>query len=713
MSATQIERRGPVAVVTLDNPPVNGLGSAVRAGLEAAFTQLLSDESVTGIVITGSGRMFSAGADIREFGNVPPADVPGLPGLIDRIETSGKPVVAAIHGVAAGGGLELALGCHYRIAAPRTRLGLPEVTLGILPGAGGTQRLPRIAGVEAALDLIVSGRLVSEDEALKFGIVDQITDADPVDAAVAKALELAGRNEPPRRSSACDEGLAAARADPAVFDEFRRTMAKRARGMNAPYACVRCIEAAVRLPFAEGRKFEHEEFRQLVDAVEAKAMRHAFFAEREVARIPDVPADTPARPVATAGVIGCGTMGGGIAMVFANAGIPVTVVESSPAALDAGIAKIRANYQATVGKGRMTRETMDKRMALITGAAGFDAVSVADIVVEAVFEEMPVKKQVFGTLDRTCKPGAILATNTSTLDIDAIAAVTARPEDVIGTHFFSPANVMRLLEVVRGAKSSPATIATAMGLSKTLGKVGVLVGVCDGFVGNRMLHQYLREAAFLVEEGALPQDIDRVLYDFGFPMGPFAMSDLAGNDVGWRIRKAQAAERPNDQRYSGTISDRLCERGRFGQKTGAGWYRYDDGRTPVPDPDVEALIVETSKQLGIERRPIPDQEILERCLYPLVNEGARILDEGIALRAGDIDVVWMQGYGFPRHRGGPMFWADSVGLDVIATAMRRLQAEHGPWMVPAPLLERLAAENKGFVDTSVFQFSLSRSFSDA
>ena len=700
MNATRIERRGPIAVVTLDNPPVNGLGVAVRAGLEAAFNELLSDPTVAGVVIAGAGRMFSAGADIREFGTPPPPDVPGLPELIDWLEESSKPVVAAINGVAAGGGLELALGCHVRIAAPKTRLGLPEVTLGILPGAGGTQRLPRIAGVEAALDLIVSGRLVPASEALALGIVDAIAeDGEVVDAAVAKAAELARAGAPPRRSSERDEGLEAARANPRLFDEFRRGMARRARGMNAPYACVRCVEAAVRLPFAEGRRFEREEFKQLVDADEARAMRHVFFAEREAAKIPDVPDSTPSRPIRTAGVIGCGTMGAGIAMTLADAGIAVTVVEPDAAARDAGMVRIRATYQATVDKGRLAPEAVDARMALITAAAGFDAVATADLVIEAVFEEMPVKIEVFRALDAVCAPGAILATNTSTLDVDVIAAATSRPGSVIGTHFFSPANVMRLLEVVRGAKSAPETVAAAMTLSRTLGKVGVLVGVCEGFVGNRMLHPYLREAAFLVEEGAMPQDVDRVIHEFGFPMGPFAMSDLAGNDVGWRIRKGQAAARPSSQRYAGTIADRICERGRFGQKTGAGWYRYEAGdRRPLPDPEVEALILATSSELGITRRTIPDREILERCLYPLVNEGAKILEEGIALRAGDVDVVWVHGYGFPRHRGGPMFWADGVGLGVIADALRRLQAEHGECMAPAPLLERLAAGGKGFKD---------------
>ncbi len=704
MSAVIEERRGRVALLKLNNPPVNGLGWPVREGLDAAIARLGADAEVDAIVVTGDGRMFCAGADIREFGTTPPEHVRGLPEILNDLEAMDKPVVAAIHGVAAGGGLELALGCHYRVCGPKTKLGLPEVTLGILPGAGGTQRLPRVAGVAKALEMIVSGRLVSEKEANKAGIVDELVEGDVaavVDAAVAAAERLAASGEAPRRSGERTDGLQEAKDTPSLFENFRTSMAKRARGMNAPYACVRCVEAAATMDLADGLRFEREEFLKLVNADEARSMRHAFFAEREVAKIPDVPADTPTRPIQNAGVIGCGTMGGGIAMVFANAGLPVTVVESEQAALDAGLEKIRGNYAATVSKGRLSQEEMDRRMGLITGSTSLVDLAVTDIVVEAVFENMEVKKELFARLDRVCKPGVIMATNTSTLDVDEIAAATGRPEDVIGTHFFSPANVMRLMENVRGEKTSDEVIATVMKLSKTLGKVGVLVGVCHGFVGNRMLHQYLREAMFLVEEGALPQDVDRVLYDFGMPMGPFAMCDLAGNDVGWRVRQEQIKAnggKPDNGRYSGTIADRICDLGRFGQKTGSGWFKYEDGRTPTPDPEVEAIIVETSKELGIARRAVSDEEILERCLYPLVNEGAKILDEGIALRASDVDVVWMHGYGFPRYRGGPMFWADTVGLKTIAETMQRFEKEHGPWMAPSPLLLKLAEAGKGFGD---------------
>lgn len=704
MSAVIEERRGRIALLKLNNPPVNGLGWPVREGLEAAILRLAADAEVDGIVVTGAGRMFCAGADIREFGTEPPAHVRRLTPILDDLEGMEKPVVAAIHGVAAGGGLELALGCHYRVCGPKTKLGLPEVTLGILPGAGGTQRMPRVAGVSKALELIVSGRLVSEKEAYESGIVDELVDGDVdavIAAAVAAAERLAKSDSAPRRSCDRTDGLQEAKDNPGLFDSFRKSMAKRARGMNAPYACVRCIEAAATMEFADGLKFERKEFEQLVNADEARSMRHAFFAEREVAKIPDVAKDTPTRPIQNAGVIGCGTMGGGIAMVFANAGIPVTIVESEQAALDAGIEKIRKNYAATVSKGRLGQAEMDKRMALITPTTDLVELAATDIVVEAVFEDMSVKKELFARLDRVCKPGVIMATNTSTLDVDEIAAATSRPEDVIGTHFFSPANVMRLMENVRGEKTSDEVIATVMGLSKTLGKVGVLVGVCHGFVGNRMLHQYLREAMFLVEEGALPQDIDRVLYDFGMPMGPFAMCDLAGNDVGWRVRQEQIKAnggKPTNIRYSGTIADKICDLGRFGQKTGKGWFKYADGRTPEPDPEVEAIIVETSAELGLERRDISDDEILERCLYPLVNEGAKILDEGIALRASDIDVVWMHGYGYPRFRGGPMFWADTVGLKTIGEKMRQFEKEHGPWMAPSPLLLKLVDEGKGFAE---------------
>ncbi|SDF06613.1 3-hydroxyacyl-CoA dehydrogenase NAD-binding domain-containing protein [Thalassobaculum litoreum] len=704
MSAVIEERRGRVALLRLNNPPVNGLGWPVREGLDAAVGRLSDDPDVDAIVLTGNGRMFCAGADIREFGTATPEHVRRLTPILDDLEGLDKPVVAAIHGVAAGGGMELALGCHYRVCGPKTKLGLPEVTLGILPGAGGTQRMPRVAGVSKALELIVSGRLISEKEAFEAGIVDELVEGDVeavIDAAVAAAERLAAAGEPPRRSGQRTDRLHEAKDNPGLFDAFRESMAKRARGMNAPYACVRCVEAATRLDLAEGLAFERQEFEQLVNAVEAQSMRHAFFAEREVAKIPDVPKDTATRPIQTAGIVGCGTMGGGIAMVFANAGIPVMVVENDQAALDAGIAKIAKNYAATVSKGRLTQAAMDQRMGLITGTTDFLSLAATDMVVEAVFEDMAVKKELFAKLDGICKPGAILATNTSTLDVDEIATATKRPQDVIGTHFFSPANVMRLMENVRGAKTADDVIATVMGLSKTLGKVGVLVGVCHGFVGNRMLHQYLREAMFLVEEGALPQDIDRVMYDFGMPMGPFAMCDLAGNDVGWRVRQEQIRAqggKPSNTRYSGTVADKICDLGRFGQKTGKGWFAYADGRTPQPDPEVEAIIVQTSKELGIARRAVSDDEILERCLYPLVNEGAKILDEGIALRASDIDVVWMHGYGFPRFRGGPMFWADTVGLKTIAATLQRFEKDQGPWMAPSPLLLKLAEEGKGFGD---------------
>ncbi len=691
-----VSNRDGVAVITLQNPPVNGLGFAVRTSLQAAVNATANDDGVLALVITGSGRMFCGGADISEFGKTPPPGTPHLPSLLDTLEASDKPVVAAIHGVALGGGFELALGCHVRLAAPGTRVGLPEVTLGILPGAGGTQRLPRLIGVPAALDVIVSGTMVPAVKALALGMIDAIVEGNVVDAAVARAQQLLAGSTPPRRASALDERIAEARGKPEIFADFRKKMARRARGFEAPYACVDCIEAAVSQPFAEGLATERATFRRLVASDQSKAQRHAFFAERQVAKIPDVPKDTPTLPINTAAVIGCGTMGGGIAMNFANAGIPVTVFEVSQEAIDNGLAIITKNYAATVAKGRLTQEKMDTRLGLISTTLDYADLGAADVIIEAVFEEMGLKKQVFGKLDAVCKPAAILASNTSTLDVDEIASATTRPDQVIGTHFFSPANVMKLMENVRGAQSSPQTIATIMQLSKRIGKVGVLVGICDGFVGNRMLYAYRRQADFLLEEGALPSQIDRVIYDFGLPMGPYAMGDLAGLDIGWSIRKGQAATRPKHLRYS-TVADRICELGRFGQKTGAGWHRYEPGsRTPVPDPEIERLIVSISEAQGITRREVTDQEILERCMYPLVNEGAKILEEGLALRASDIDIVWMYGYGFPRYRGGPMFWADLVGVKQIYDVMSRLHDEHGDWLEPAPLLRRLAEQGKGF-----------------
>ena len=693
-----VSNRNGVAIITLQNPPVNGLGFAVRTELEAALRTATDDDTVQALVITGDGKMFSGGADIREFGHPPPEGTPPLPKLIDTIEASDKPVIAAIHGVALGGGCEVTLGCHVRLATPDARVGLPEVTLGILPGAGGTQRMPRLVGVPAALDLIVNGKLVPAKQALALGIIDDIIEGDIVDAAVAHARRMVSENLPIRRASALDDKVVEARSTPEVFDNFRKTMARRARGFEAPFACVDCVEAAVNLPFTEGIVTERARFQELVASDQSKAQRHAFFAERQVTKIPDVPKSTPTLPLDTAAVIGCGTMGGGIAMNFANAGIPVTVFEVSQEALDKGLTTIRKNYAATVSKGRLSQSEMDQRLSLISTTVDYNDLTSVDVVVEAVFEDMALKKEVFGKLDTVCQPETILATNTSTLDVNEIAAATSRPSKVIGTHFFSPANVMKLMENVRGAQSSPETIATIMKLSKAIGKVGVLVGVCDGFVGNRMLYAYRRQSDFLLEEGALPAQIDKVIYDFGMPMGPYAMGDLAGLDVGWRIRQQQAATRPPHLRYS-TVADRVCELGRFGQKTGAGWFRYEDGsRTPIPDPIVDELILKVSQENGLTRREVGDQEILERCMYPLVNEGAKILEEGLAQRASDIDVIWMYGYGFPRFRGGPMFWADLVGVQTIYDTMSRLHDEHGDWLKPAPLLKRIAEQGKGFSD---------------
>ena len=693
-----LTRDDNIGIITLDNPPVNGLSFAVRRGLADQVEAALSDDTIEAIVITGAGKMFCGGADIRQFGQTPPANAANLPAVINRIEDSSKPVVAAIHGVAAGGGLEVGLGCHYRLASTGTRLGLPEVTLGFVPGAGGTQRLPRLIGVQNALDVIVNGRLLPSERAQALGIVDEVVDGDLLTRAVTFARGLVGQPDAVRKVSEREEGLEDARSNPAIFSDFRKKMARRARGFDAPYACVECIEYAVTLPFEAGLAKEREIFSSLVTSDQAKAQRHVFFAEREVAKIPDVPKDTPTLAVETAAVIGSGTMGGGIAMNFANAGLPVTVFEVSRDALDKGMATIRKNYAATVSKGRLAQAEMDRRMSLISPTLSYDDLAQADLVVEAVFEEMDLKKRIFGTLDATCKAEAILATNTSTLDVNEIATATNRPEKVIGTHFFSPANVMRLMENVRGQATSDETIATIMKLSKQLGKVGVLVGVCDGFVGNRMLFAYRRQAEFLLEEGVLPQQLDKAIYDFGMPMGPFQMSDLAGLDISWRVRKSKAATRPAHLRYS-PIADRICEMGRLGQKTGAGWYRYEDGsRAPIPDPIIETLIVSVSEELGITRRPVSDDEIIPRCLYPLVNEGAKILEEGLAQRPSDIDVIWIYGYGFPRYRGGPMFWADLVGPKKIYETMKRLHDEHGDWLKPSSLLGELARDSRGFKD---------------
>jgi 3-hydroxyacyl-CoA dehydrogenase len=569
------------------------------------------------------------------------------------------------------------------------RFGLPEVKLGLLPGAGGTQRLPRVVGVDTALQMIVSGDPIGADDALRHGLIDQIVEGDLAAATVAFAERVVAEGRPLKKIRDLDDRLAEARRRPELFAEFRKSVARTTRGFRAPERCIQAVEAAVSLPFAQGLARERELFRELIDSPESRAQRYFFFAEREAAKIPDVPPATPAAEIRKAAVIGAGTMGGGIAMNFANAGIPVTVVEASREALERGLGVVRKNYEATAARGRLSPDELARRLALIRGSVDFGDVADADLVIEAVFEEMPVKKEVFARLDGLAKPGAVLATNTSTLNVDEIASVTKRPESVLGMHFFSPANVMRLLEVVRGARTAKPTIATAMAVGRRIAKVPVLVGVCDGFVGNRMLHQRGREAERLILEGALPHQVDKVLFDFGFPMGPFAMGDLAGLDVGWRIRKGKGVK--------SAVADRLCEMGRFGQKTGAGYYRYEAGdRTARPDPEVERIIMEVSREMGIERRPIPDDEILARLLYPMVNEGAKILDEKLAIRASDIDVIWVYGYGWPVYRGGPMHWADSVGLDAIRKRMLDLKPRLGPHWQPADLLVRLAESGEGF-----------------
>lgn len=686
--------RDGIAVITMNNPPVNGLGSVLRPGILAGIRKAEADPAVKALVLIGSAKAFSGGADIREFNTPKAFEPPSLPEINDAQDAFPKPMIAAIGGFALGGGLELALGCHYRVALPGAQLGLPEVKLGILPGSGGTQRLPRVVGAAKAIEMMTTGNPVRAEEALKLGLVDEIVTGDLLEGAIAFAKKLIAEGRGPRRIR---DMAVKVEGDPKqFFERARAEVAKASRGYPAPLEIVACVEAAATRPFDEGRKFERERFQVLVETVESKALRHMFFAERQTTKIPDVPEDTPTREIRKAAVIGAGTMGGGIAMCFANAGIPVTVVETSQAALDRGMETIRRNYAGTVAKGRLKQEEMDRRMALIRPTLRLEDVADADIVIEAVFERMEVKQDVFRRLDAIAKPGAILATNTSTLDVNAIAAVTRRPQDVIGTHFFSPANVMRLLEVVRGDRTAKDVLATTMKLGKTLKKVPVVSGVCDGFIGNRMLEKYVQQSMFLLDEGATPQQVDAALTNWGLAMGPFTMYDMAGNDIGWEIRKRRAKERP-DMVYS-KVGDRICERGWFGQKAGRGWYRYEPGsRKPIPDPEVEAIIAEYRREIGVTPRPISDEEIVERCIYALVNEGARILEEGIALRASDIDMVYLTGYGFPPYRGGPMFYADTVGLAKVLAAIERFQKGYqgGQWQV-APLLARLAKEGKRF-----------------
>jgi 3-hydroxyacyl-CoA dehydrogenase len=675
-----------VAVILIENPPVNALGPHAVAPVLEALAAAQAEPSVTAVVLAGANGTFSGGADMKGFGVSPPPR-PNARDLIDALERSAKPVVAAIEGVAMGGGLEVALACDYRIAAPAARLGVPEIKRGLLPGAGGTQRLPRLVGTAAALELILGGEPLAAERAKAIGLVDAV-EARPVEAAAALARTIAA--QPRRRISA----TAAAR-DEGALAAARGRAPSEARGGLAEHRAIACVEDAAALPFEDGLARERERFVELLGSEQSKARIHLFFAEREAAKLADgtVP---PAFAVATAAVVGGGTMGTGIAMACANAGVRVTLIDLQPDLLDRARGIIAGNYAATQRKGKLTQEELEARIGRIAFATSLDAAADVDLVIEAVFEEMDVKQQVFRSLDGIARPGAILATNTSTLDVDAIAAATRRPEDVVGMHFFSPANVMKLLEIVRGARSSPATIAHALGIAKQLKKVGVVAGNCDGFIGNRMLHGYLREAQFLLEEGAAPAQVDRVIRDFGLPMGPFQMGDLAGLDVGWRIRKGKHAIAPPAGRYS-KVSDELCEIGRFGQKTGAGYYRYEAGdRTPRPDPFVDELIERVAREAGIARRTIGDDEILERCMYPLVNEAAKILDEGIAARAGDVDVVWVYGYGFPAWRGGPLRWADSVGLPAIVAKLRAYEHVYGESWTPAPLLAELAGNGGSF-----------------
>ena len=690
---------GDVAVITMNNPPVNGLGYATRTAITAGLDQANADPAVRAIVITGAGKAFSGGADIKEFGSAKATAEPNLLSVILACENSAKPVVAALHSVAMGGGLELSLGCHYRIAAPGTKVALPEVKLGLIPGAGGTMRLPRVLGVEPALNMIVSGEPVTAEMLAQLPgqkLFDKM--ATSPESLLEEALAFA-RSVADQRPLPLVRNLPSKHPRGDAYFQFARNMVKgMAKNFPAPAKCVDAVEASTKMKFDEGMRYEREIFTALMFTPESRALRHLFMAERAASKIADVPEDTKQREIRSVAVIGAGTMGGGIAMNFLNAGIPVTILEMKQEALDRGIATIRKNYESQVKRGKLKQDKYEQRMALLKTTLSYEDIGQAGLVIEAVFEEMGVKQKVFEKLDEVMKKGAILASNTSTLDVDKIAAFTKRPEDVVGLHFFSPANVMKLLEVVRGAKTGKDVLATVMSLAKKIRKTAVVSGVTDGFIGNRMIEQYSRQAGFLLDEGATPQQVDRAMEKFGMAMGPFRMGDLAGNDIGWAIRKRRAAERP-DMLYSRT-ADKLCELGRFGQKTGAGWYDYQPGkRDAIPSKLVEDMIVEHRKSLGIEPRKISDEEIVQRLVFALVNEGARILEEGIAARASDIDMVYITGYGFPMYRGGPMLYADQVGLFNVVQAMKRFARnprDDAAFWEPAPLLARLAAEGKTF-----------------
>ena len=678
---TTIEKDGNISIITLNSPPVNALSAPVREGLHKGISEARNDKETEAIVIICEGRTFIAGADISEFGKEPKG--PSLFEVQEFIEDSDKPVIAAIHGTALGGGLEVALTCHYRIAVPSAKCGLPEVNLGLLPGAGGTQRLPRVVGVEKALQMVTSGQHVPAKQCLEMGLVDEISNEDNLrQDSISFAKKIVSENRPLVKISEMNDKVEAARGNENIFKDFRASIARKARGFLAPEYNIQCIEAAVNKSFTEGIKVERKLFMELVTGTQSAAQRYAFFAQRQVAKIPDIEPDTEIKPFTSIGVIGAGTMGGGISMNFANVGIPVTIIEQNQERLDKGLSIIRKNYENTANKGRITFENVEERTALINGSTDINDLSNCDLIIEAVFENMDLKKDIFKTLDGIAKKGAILATNTSALDVNEIAEVTSRPEDVIGLHFFSPANVMRLLEIVRGEKTSKSVVATSMKMAKNIGKVAAVVGVCPGFVGNRILAQRQREANKLILEGAMPWEVDDALFNFGFPMGPFAMSDLAGLDIGW----------DEDLSTGDTLRDKLCEAGRLGQKTGKGFYIYDENRNKSPDEEVEKLIIEFSEKHQIKRREISKEEILERCLYPMINEGFKILEEGMAIRASDIDIVWINGYGWPIYEGGPMFYGQLIGYEKILKWHKEMEEKFGPDFTPSPYLEKVVNE---------------------
>ena len=681
--------RDGVAVLISNNPPVNAMSYHVRQGLVDGLEMAQGDDDVQAIVIHCEGRTFFPGMDITEFANSNVPDAPTTTGVIEKLESASKPVVAAIHGTALGGGLETALGCHYRVAAPSAKLGLPEVKLGIIPGAGGTVRLPRVMGVQKALEMMTSGNPISAKQALAGGLVDELVEGDLLTGAIEFVKKVVTENKPLAKIRDLEEKLEGARENPATFNEFRKSIARRTRGFKAPEAIIRSVEAAVRLPFDEAIRNERELFVECQNSPEAKAQQYFFFAERQAKKVRDVPKDTSTREIKNVGVIGAGTMGGGIAMNFLNRGIPVTLLEATQEALDRGLGIIEKNYASTAKKEKITEEDAKQRMSLLTGSLDYQALSAVDLVIEAVFEDMDLKKSVFERIDGICKPGCVLASNTSYLNINEIAAVTSRPQDVIGLHFFSPANVMRLMEIVRGDQTSKEVIATCMKLGTDIGKVAVVVGVCRGFVGNRILSARMRQSDDLLLKHAMPKEIDQIVFDFGFPMGPFAMCDLAGLDIGW-LRDDTPDKDTN-------IRHQLCTRGRRGQKTGGGFYDYQEGsRTPVPNAEVEQLIEEVSKSAGITREKIPQDDMLKRMIYAMVNEAAKILDEGIAQRAAAIDVIWVYGYGWPTYRGGLTYYADQIGLTSIVEDLERFSKEYDPELEPARLLRELAQEGKSF-----------------